>query len=91
MQRGMQTGPDGPPRAFWAETGPDHLRHAHNYPTVAADLVGNDMRVSYVRQGPMPGPGALGGEERKEREEEYALDSRGSRQAAPRDAHSLAA
>ncbi len=54
MQRGMEVGTDGIPKAFWAETGPDHLRHAHNYASVAAEQMGGDMKISYVRQGPLP-------------------------------------
>ena len=40
MVRGTETGADGRPRAFWQEVRADHIRHAHNYATVAAELLG---------------------------------------------------
>lgn len=39
MVRGSETGTDGLPKSFWQETSPDHLRHAHSYGTVAANLM----------------------------------------------------
>ncbi|HUS81540.1 MAG TPA: phage terminase large subunit family protein, partial [Armatimonadota bacterium] len=38
MVRGTEKDDHGQPRSFWAEVGPDHWRHAHNYATVAGEL-----------------------------------------------------
>lgn len=38
MVRGTEKDDHGQPRSFWAATGPDHWRHAHNYATAAGEL-----------------------------------------------------
>lgn len=60
MVRGMETGGDGLPKAYWRETGPDHLRHAHSYGTVAAGLFEQGAPpVELVRQAAGIGAGHM--------------------------------
>jgi hypothetical protein len=57
MQRGEEIGADGLPRAYWQETRPDHLRHAHNYATVAALYLASfpSLPEGWAGMGPVPG------------------------------------
>jgi hypothetical protein len=50
-KRTMEKAADGNQRAVWVETAPDHLRHAHAYYLVAADIGGGrQVNIRYITQ-----------------------------------------
>ena len=56
MVRGTKLGANNLPVHFWQEVRDDHLRHAHNYATVAATIMGNVPEMPAVLKGAAGGP-----------------------------------